>query len=155
MLVVHIHHTTMNPTLRHLLRCFVFVSASRLATAQTPAPMTVSAAWLKEHVNDPSLVLLFTSGQPDQPRIPGARYIGGSALADGARRGALELPPAAQLDSALEALGVSDRSRIVVYAGDPRGMTNAARLYLTRLGRARRSHVHARRRASGVARRRR
>jgi thiosulfate/3-mercaptopyruvate sulfurtransferase len=121
----------MNQTVHHLIRCFVFVCASGVAVAQTPAPMTVSTAWLTQHSNDPDLVLLFTSGRPDQPRIPGAHYIDRTAFAVDTPTLGLELPPAAHLDSALEAVGVSDRSRIIVYAGDVRGTTNAARLYLT------------------------
>jgi thiosulfate/3-mercaptopyruvate sulfurtransferase len=121
----------MNPTVHHLIRCFVFVCASGVAVAQAPAPMTVSTAWLKQHSNDPDLVLLFTSGPPDQPRIPGAHYIDRTSFSEDSPARGLELPSAAHLDSALEALGVSDRSRIVVYAGDLRGTTNAARLYLT------------------------
>jgi thiosulfate/3-mercaptopyruvate sulfurtransferase len=84
-----------------------------------PAPgLLVSADWLKRHREDSGLVVLDVerSRAPyDSAHLVGAHFI---AMADYTmRRGDLltELPPAAQLDSLLESLGIGDRARIVLY----------------------------------------
>lgn len=95
--------------------------------------MIVSTEWLAQHLNDDSLVL-FQVGEKDEytaGHIPGAQFI---ALADlSMPRGeglALELPPAAQLKTTFEKLGVSDKSRIVVYFSKD-WVTPTARVFLT------------------------
>ena len=95
--------------------------------------MIVSTEWLAQHLNDDSLVL-FQVGEKDEyvaGHIPGAQFI---TLADiSTPRGeglALELPPVAQLKTTFEKLGVSDKSRIVVYFSKD-WVTPTARLFLT------------------------
>jgi len=95
--------------------------------------LIVSTEWLAAHLNDDSLVLL-QIGEKDEylaGHIPGAQLI---ALADiSTPRGsglALELPPVAQLETAFEKLGVTDRSRIVVYFGKD-WVTPTARVFFT------------------------
>jgi thiosulfate/3-mercaptopyruvate sulfurtransferase len=95
--------------------------------------MIVSTEWLAQHLNDDSLVL-FQVGEKDEytaGHIPGAQFI---ALADlSMPRGeglALELPSAAQLKTTFEKLGVSDKSRIVVYFSKD-WVTPTARVFLT------------------------
>jgi thiosulfate/3-mercaptopyruvate sulfurtransferase len=82
-----------------------------------PGPL-VSADWLKRHRADSGLVIL----HPDRTRtgfdaghIPGARFVPTAQYM--VRQGDLltELPPAAQLDSLFESLGIGDRGRIVIY----------------------------------------
>ncbi|HKP28687.1 MAG TPA: sulfurtransferase [Gemmatimonadales bacterium] len=87
----------------------------------------VSVDWLSQHLGDPDLVI-FQIGDGaskrtyDAGHIPGAQFLnpfselaapqgGGSGLA-------LELPQVAQLDSVLEAKGVSNSTRIVLYSAD-------------------------------------
>jgi thiosulfate/3-mercaptopyruvate sulfurtransferase len=82
--------------------------------------LLVSTEWLASHLNDDSLVLLQVGDKDEYVagHIPGAQFI---TLADiSTPRGsglALELPPVAQLESVFEKLGVTDKSRIVVYFG--------------------------------------
>ncbi|MEO8448216.1 MAG: sulfurtransferase [Gemmatimonadota bacterium] len=98
------------------------------ATAASPdIPMLVSTAWLAEHRNDPKLVILQIGdarSKPayDQGHIPGAQFMNPfrELAAPHVEGGlALELPPEAQLDSVLEAHGISNDSYVVlVHAGE-------------------------------------
>jgi thiosulfate/3-mercaptopyruvate sulfurtransferase len=95
--------------------------------------MIVSTEWLAQHLDDDSLVL-FQVGEKDEyaaGHIPGAQFI---TLAEiSAPRGeglALELPPVAQLKATFEKLGVSDKSRIVIYFSKD-WVTPIARVFLT------------------------
>jgi thiosulfate/3-mercaptopyruvate sulfurtransferase len=95
--------------------------------------LIVSTEWLAQHLNDSSLVLLQV-GQKDEyvaEHIPGAQFI---TLADvSTPRGeglALELPPVAQLKAAFEKLGVTDKSRIIIYFSKD-WVTPTARVFLT------------------------
>lgn len=83
-------------------------------------PLVVSPAWLAAHLHDPDLIVLHV-GEADGYRtkhIPGARPV---ALSDvsvsmqGEKALHLELPPAEDLRHHLEALGISNGSRVVVY----------------------------------------
>ncbi len=95
--------------------------------------MLVSSEWLAEHLKDNSLVLLQV-GEKDEytaAHITGAQFI---ALADiSTPRGqglALELPAASQLKTTFEKLGVSDKSRVVVYFSKD-WVTPTARVFMT------------------------
>ena len=93
------------------------------AAAATPRDaLVVSAAWLAQHLKDPNLVLLHVGEKPAYPErhIPGARFVALSDISISDRSGkglVLEMPPADDLRKRLEALGISDDSRIVVYYG--------------------------------------
>jgi thiosulfate/3-mercaptopyruvate sulfurtransferase len=95
----------------------------------------VSAAWLEPRLQDRDLVVIFAGAKNDYDtgHVPGARHLPSTAFTaqahDAGHEPTLmtELPPLARLDSALEAIGVSNRSRIVIYGG----ATTAARLYVT------------------------
>src|SRR3954468_14077334 len=101
------------------------VLATLLATALTAAAapalrtdMLVSTDWLAQHLSDPKVVILHASANRtvyDAGHIPGARFI---ALADFVvtRNGVPnELPPVADLKKPLEAVGISDDSRVILY----------------------------------------
>lgn len=81
----------------------------------------VSTAWLAQHLNDPNLVLLHVSEKTeyDAQHIPGARHVVPRDLStpSGEGRLSLEMLPAEELRERLQALGISDNSRIVVYYG--------------------------------------
>ena len=81
----------------------------------------VSASWLKAHLNDPDLVLLHIGDKAeyDAAHIPGARYtsLQQMCVAHTSTNLMLEMPDANDLKQRLEALGISDNSRIVVYYG--------------------------------------
>ena len=100
---------------------------------QVRRSMIVSTEWLAEHLKDDSLVLLQV-GEKDEytaAHIPGAQFV---ALADiSTPRGAglaLELPAVSQLRTTFEKLGVSDKSRIVVYFSKD-WVTPTARVFFT------------------------
>ncbi|HEX2209812.1 MAG TPA: rhodanese-like domain-containing protein [Longimicrobium sp.] len=90
---------------------------------QTPRDqLLVTPAWLAAHLNDADLVLLHV-GAPDEyaaAHIPGARLVGMEDVSTGHSDGGpmLQTLPPEELRGRLEALGISDRSRIVVYYGD-------------------------------------
>jgi thiosulfate/3-mercaptopyruvate sulfurtransferase len=98
-------------------------------------PLLVSPAWLATRLSDPELVVLHI-GPPDayaREHIPGARRVTLADVAipmqgDGGLH--LELPAAADLRQRLEKLGISNRSRIVVYFADD-WLTPATRVVLT------------------------
>jgi thiosulfate/3-mercaptopyruvate sulfurtransferase len=112
---------------------FMAVSTRTLAAPKIQESMIVSTDWLAAHLNDDDLVLLQV-GEKDEyvsAHIPRAQFI---ALADiSTPRGsglALELPPVAQLQTAFEKLGVTDKSRIVIYFGKD-WVTPTARVFFT------------------------
>ena len=106
------------------------------ALSLAPAPpdsMLVTTAWLAGRVGDPRLVLFQIGGRAeyDSAHIAGAQYLQMSDIS--APRDSLlplELPAPAALDSALEARGVSDDSRIVLYWGS-NWISPTTRAYLT------------------------
>ncbi len=87
--------------------------------------LLVSPDWLAAHLGDPALVLLHV-GDPAEytaAHLPGARFValkdvsaGPSGPGDSTEL-RLEMLPAEPLRQHLEALGISDHSRIVVYFG--------------------------------------
>lgn len=78
--------------------------------------MLVSTAWLAEHLNDRSIVVINIGPRAsyDAGHIPGARFVEMSSLAATGQPLTLELPPVENLKSSFEDLGVSDNSRIVI-----------------------------------------
>jgi thiosulfate/3-mercaptopyruvate sulfurtransferase len=109
------------------------VNAQRKVEQSVRGSMIVSTEWLAQHLDDESLVL-FQVGEKNEylaGHIPGAQFL---ALADiSMPRGeglSLELPAAAQLKTTFEKLGVSDKSRIVVYFSKD-WVTPTARVFLT------------------------
>ncbi len=103
------------------------------AGQQVPAiadSLLVTPAWLEAHLSDSGLALLQVERDRTiyaESHIAGARLVPMSAIVvtrDGLPN---ELPSVIQLDSVLEAVGVSNTSRIVLY-GDPLA---AGRLFFT------------------------
>src|SRR4051794_35791088 len=84
--------------------------------------LVVDAAWLKAHLTDPDLVLLHVGDKAEYEaaHIVGARFVSlqDISISDHSGHGLmLEMPPAEDLRHRLEALGISDKSRVVVYYG--------------------------------------
>jgi thiosulfate/3-mercaptopyruvate sulfurtransferase len=80
--------------------------------------MLVSADWLSQHLNDSKVVILHVSANRsayDAGHIPGARFVPLSDLVVTRNGVPNELPPDAALQKVLEAAGVSDDTRVVVY----------------------------------------
>jgi thiosulfate/3-mercaptopyruvate sulfurtransferase len=92
----------------------------------------VSAQWLSEHLNDPTVVVLHLASirrDYSTGHIPGARFLWFNDVAPSNPDLNTELPSVAKLDSLFESLGVSDNSRVVIY-----GQTMSpvvARVYMT------------------------
>src|SRR3954462_15396542 len=104
--------------------------------ADARSQLLVSPAWLSQHIKDPNLVVLQVSDGESymNEHIPGARFGSLSAISRPETRPdtglSLEMLPAEALRTALEKLGISDKSHIVVYyAGD--WVTPATRVVFT------------------------
>ena len=105
-----------------LLATLMLLLVPTVYAASPRESLLVDAAWLKQHVHDPNLVLLQV-GDPasfEAGHIAGARKL---TLQDihvsehSAQGLILEMLPAEELRKRLEDLGISDRSRIIVYFG--------------------------------------
>lgn len=95
--------------------------------------MVVSTQWLSEHLNDPKVIVLEVAASMgpqrasyDAGHIPGARLLLGEDFTQGRYA---ELASPEKLKGTFEKLGVSNDSRVVVYATDWYPM--AARVYYT------------------------
>ena len=86
--------------------------------------LLVSTSWLAQHINDPNLVLLQVGDAEEymNEHIPGARFASLRSISrpdtheDNALH--LEMLSADALKTALEKLGISDNSKVVVYYGN-------------------------------------
>ena len=106
--------------------------------AQKTAPMVVDANWLSSHLNDRDLVLIHVGPKAgyESGHIPGARLVSLFDIAKPMEHKdpmeiMLELPAVDVLRSKLEALGISDDSRIVVYFGVKSEFQSATRVVYT------------------------
>jgi len=102
-------------------------AALALSLAPTPTraetardSMIVSTAWLAQHLNDPNLVLFHLGAETEYPaeHIRGARFLGLRAISNDEKEpGALSLEMSSpeKLHAQLEALGIADDSRVIVY----------------------------------------
>lgn len=100
-----------------------------MVAASSPS-LLVSPSELAAQLKDPSLVILHVANRETEfqdGRIPGARFVRYSSIADDGDALGSELPPVATLVQLFESLGVSDSSPIVVY-GSP---IAATRLFFT------------------------
>ncbi|MET0595723.1 MAG: rhodanese-like domain-containing protein [Polyangiaceae bacterium] len=99
------------------------LASVRSAEARTPRDeLVVSTAWLAAHLEDPDLVLLHVGDKADYAakHLPRARHVMLSDISVSGEHGKglmLEMPSPEDLRHRLEALGISDSSRIVVYFG--------------------------------------
>jgi thiosulfate/3-mercaptopyruvate sulfurtransferase len=102
------------------------------AAAQQAAPILVSTEWLAQHVRDDRLVVLHVGNEASYAaaHIPGARLLPFTAFAPERDGLSTEMPDAAALRDVLEAAGVSNDSRIIVYTTSHPPQL-AARLYVT------------------------
>ncbi len=120
------------PVRRHAALAALVVASAPLAltppvsaqsSPSTRAALVVSPTWLAQHLKDPDLVVLHVGDRKeyDAAHIAGARYVAMRDISlssmDHDRGLMLELPSADSLRTMLAAIGISDRSRIVVYYG--------------------------------------
>src|SRR5665213_2184296 len=108
------------------------LAVATLAVAAARPDMLVTTDWLAQHQSAAKVVILHVAANRtayDAGHIPGARFVGLPQLVvtrDGIPN---ELPPVADLKKVLEAAGVSDDSRIILY-GDV-SVLPATRAYFT------------------------
>jgi thiosulfate/3-mercaptopyruvate sulfurtransferase len=97
----------------------VLVTTCAGAQAAPREEVLVTTGWLAGHLRDPDVVLLHVGEEADYKaaHIPGARFVRQSDLSVNADGRTLQMPSAAILRERLRALGVTDRSRVVVYFG--------------------------------------
>jgi len=99
----------------------LFVASARAAgDPKVRESLIVSSEWLATHLNDESLVLLQVGDKDEYlaGHIPGAQFITTSDISTPRGSGlTLELPAVTQLQTAFEKLGVTDKSRVVIYFG--------------------------------------
>lgn len=103
------------------------------ATAWAQTGALVATSWVAEQLTSPDLVLLHVGPAPayQQAHLPGARLVSladlsvPAAEADGLN---LQMASADRLRDALQKLGISATSRIVVYHATPQAITQATRV---------------------------
>lgn len=112
------------PQLRFLLAlgaCLLFGAHTAGAQSPSDAPSLVTVDALATRLDDPTLVLLQVSSDADYAagHIRGARHVTPAMLSTprGEGRLTLQLPDEQELQTRLSALGITDRSRVVVYHG--------------------------------------
>jgi thiosulfate/3-mercaptopyruvate sulfurtransferase len=121
-----------------MLTLLMLAGLTGQATAQDPMPMVVTTEWLAAHLGEPGLVILHVGDDRSRPtydagHIPGAYFVHPwNELAAPRQEGALylELPTPELLKATLESKGISNASRVVVYAADGYN-TPTTRTYLT------------------------
>ncbi len=102
------------------------------AAAASRPDMLVSTDWLAQHLADSKVVILHVSGNRtayDAGHIPGARFVALSSLVVTINGIPNELPPVADLKKVMEAAGVSDDSRVILYSDT--SVLPATRTYFT------------------------
>ncbi len=96
--------------------------------------LLVTTDWLAEHLEEPDLIILHIGmkAEYEKVHVPGARLFSMKEImhdpVDGFKH---EISPAEKLDSVLEAAGITNESRIVIYYESERGITAAGRVYVT------------------------
>ena len=122
------------------LLCILFVATIVAAAQDAPkvrTDMLVSTDWLVQHLNDPNVIVIHLGryrGEYDRGHIPGARFLRTNQIASDNQELTYELPPVAELQKALESIGVNDKARIVIYGTGWPPMTTRAYFTLDYLG---------------------
>ena len=109
-------------------------SALSAPTGASRLQMLVTTEWLAAHANDANVVILHVGNkaQYDSGHAPGARLVTLAELAQPQGEGGLTLQMAsvAQLTAWANAIGIGDRSRIVVVPHDE-NLQSATRVFIT------------------------
>jgi thiosulfate/3-mercaptopyruvate sulfurtransferase len=125
--------------LKAVVVCLASLTIAATGQAQKSdarSELLVSTAWLAKHINDPDLVLLHVGDAEEYIRehLPRARFASLRSIsrADTHQDNALhlEMPTPEALKTALETLGISDKSKVVVYYGND-WVTPATRVVFT------------------------
>jgi len=111
----------------------LLLNSPQQAKVKVNESMIVSTEWLAKHLNDDSLVLLQVGEKKEfeEAHIPGAQFILVQDLSTPRGQGlTLELPSVDQLKAVFEKVGVTDKSRIIVYFSKD-WVTPTARVFMT------------------------
>lgn len=115
----------MSTALRVAAALALFTAVGTAQSARpTRADLAVTPSWLAEHLKDPDLVLLHVGDKAEYEKghVPGAKFVAMQDVSisspDREHGLTLEMPSADTLRAHLAALGISDKSRIVVYYGN-------------------------------------
>jgi len=103
------------------------------ADNKVQSSLIVATEWVAKHLNDDGLVLLQVGDKDEYlaAHIPGAQFVTLADISTPRGQGlVLELPSVDQLKAIFEKLGVTDKSRIVVYFGKD-WVTPTARVFMT------------------------
>jgi len=118
-------------TLVLFLACFAPFVRCQQPDGRAHPELIVSTQWLNDHLSDPKLIIIDVGMSGMESGFGKGHVRGARELADGqfeTGRGA-ELLPDAQLKANLEAIGIGDQSRVVIYSSHWTPM--AARLLFT------------------------
>lgn len=120
--------------LRHLTSLATLLALPSPVPAQSASrdvqPLVVTGEWLSKHLSDARQVIVHAANgraEYDAGHVPGARLLPFSTYAIQLDGLSSQMAPVAQLDSALESIGVNDGDRLVIY-GQP---LSVARLLVT------------------------
>ena len=110
-----------------LFAVLLFTSLTMAQQPKTHPEFVVSTKWLADHLSDSKLVIVQVSSPDDYKsgHIPGARVLPGNKFTGPGT----ELLPDDQLKANLEAIGIGDDSRVIIYTPDWGPM--ATRLFFT------------------------
>jgi len=112
---------------------FYLSSTNFLIARSGPATVLVSNEWLVGHLKDSDLVVLTVADRMwmyKNGHIPGSRFLWVSSYATATPELGFELVPLKQLKTAMEKLGVSNRSRVVLCSVGG-NVSATARAYVT------------------------
>ena len=115
------------------LLTFLATESLHAQTVKVNESLIVSTEWLAKHLEDETLVLLQVGEKEEftAAHIPRAQLIQTADISTPRGQGlTLEMPPVDQLKATFEKLGISDKSRIVIYFGKD-WVTPTARVFLT------------------------
>src|SRR6185437_1226626 len=102
---------------KSILFAAALLAATGAQAAQPRDGLLVTSSWLASHAADKDLVILHVGNEAGYQagHIPGARLVKDLLSVNTSESLTMEVPPAAVLRQKMEALGISDNSRIVVY----------------------------------------
>ena len=101
-----------------LAAAFLFACTVGAQAAPSRDALVVNTSWLAGHLTDKDVVVLHVGSEAGYKagHIPGARLVDGKILQVNTPEGlSVEVPPPDMLHQQLEALGISDNSRVIVY----------------------------------------
>jgi thiosulfate/3-mercaptopyruvate sulfurtransferase len=100
---------------KYLLLCLL--SGGLFTVMAQDKPVVVSVSWLKEHQQDPNLVILqpnFLRLDYEREHIAGARFLWPAWLAPDSPEGSMNIPDLKQATEVLQSLGINNDSHIVL-----------------------------------------